>query len=118
MAFSPAGTLLTGGHMPLEDCCRVLDVSRGTELGRVAFPTNPREPTTMAVSPRARLIAVAEPENVRLFDPASAKEKLHIKVTGLIGDLRVAFSPDGRRGRRPAVMGGGERERAAALPGA
>jgi RNA polymerase sigma factor (sigma-70 family) len=96
VAFSASGALLTSDSTPQEDGCRLLDVARGAERRRVALRASPAWPTTMAVSAGGRLVAVAELEDVRLFDPASAKETLHLDVTGLIGPLRLALSPDGK----------------------
>src|SRR5262249_19570146 len=67
-AFSAGGALLTS-HSPVgEDGCLLLDIARGTERRRLALRAPAVALTTMAVSAGGRLVAVAEPDNVRLFD--------------------------------------------------
>src|SRR5262249_6068787 len=74
--------------------CRLLDIARGAELRRVALRASVAEPTTMAVSPGGRLVAVAEQDHVYLFDPTSGKERVRFKVPGLVLSLRLGVSHD------------------------
>jgi RNA polymerase sigma factor (sigma-70 family) len=96
VAFSADGTLLTSDNKPNEHGCLLLDVLRGTKLRRTTLRPDPGALFTMAVSPGGRLFAIAEWDNVRLFDPATGKETLHLPVPDLMGGLHVALSPDGK----------------------
>ncbi len=95
-AFTSSGTLQVSSSKGPEDGCCLLDPDKGTELRRLALRASIEEPTRMALAPAGRLVAIAERDDVYLFDPTSGKETLHFKVTGLIGTRHLAISSDTR----------------------
>jgi RNA polymerase sigma factor (sigma-70 family) len=95
VAFCGDGSLLTRSGTDRSDDCRLLDIVRGTERRRIALQAPLSQPAPMALSPGGRLIAVGQPGDVQLFDAASGKPALRIKLGGF-APRSLAFGPGGR----------------------
>jgi RNA polymerase sigma factor (sigma-70 family) len=94
VAFTPSGALLTS--TPQDAGCRLLDVVTGKELRRVSLRAPDVAFGPLTVSPGGRLAAVADWDNVRVFDAATGKETLHLPVPDLPGGLQVGLSANGK----------------------
>src|SRR5262249_49768032 len=95
VAFSADGAQLTSTSRLTDEGCRVFDLVKGKELRRVTLRDSAGN-STLAVAPGGGLVALGEPDNVYLCDPAGAKKTLHVKIDGLSASPRLAFSPDGK----------------------
>jgi WD40 repeat protein len=101
VAFSPDGKQIVGGGYDSEKnvyFARLWEVETGAELRR--FPFGNGGIRCLAYSPDGTTLAIGgdggNPPAVRLFDPATAGEKLKIPFPDAYNVRSVAFSPDGK----------------------
>lgn len=94
MGIAQSKVLVVLGHLFKKQTgiVRRLDLKSGKELTRKEFSLGDAEPSEVALSPDARMAALAANEEVRLYDLDSGRETLRIPAS--VGKLR--WSPDAK----------------------
>jgi RNA polymerase sigma factor (sigma-70 family) len=101
LAFSPDARFLVSGSR--DNTVKVWDLSNDQLLHTLTADDQPLN--AVALSPDGRTVAMGivirkdgmvAGQEVRLFDVQTGKLKRTLKVTGMVGVVTLAFSPDGR----------------------